>query len=541
LIFLDDLFTPIFQALVTFLLKVFLEIPMIFTSSNFIFCVCVFSFVCFTGARWSELNLSNQQCPERDSNSWIVQDVNISKLPCQNVTTNTLCLFMRDASWELFNLLERFHSQSCRRTLWISGPPGVGKSSLLFGWAHLRASLGKIVVWVHSIGDNWYVAKLQDTVAKCTKINALDISAVSSICLLCQDTQIVIVDAVREKMRSLLLALCEECASLLIASTSYRGSFSSEESVMVNCEFHLMMSWTLRQYEEAGPKLFPSLSLDELHELYCYAGGSLRLMLYLNTNLVKSFLNEKIAKVVNPADLLSGLAGMSSSHFVNALMQMHNDGVFFPVSDYARHRLVERNGLQFVTAAKMHLPSNPSYQGWIFELEFITCLQLAKKTSRSLTLKFRSGPETSLTIDHLEWYSNAQEEPLVCHERGNSIFLPIKWNQGCFDAVYHWKEETKPCFAFISCTIAASHDCKLQFVADFLAKLYTLGECASCSSSSTSHCQVHFWVVTKEEVARLYNHGNVESVESVQNFDPNFSFDDNNMVRVGWFDPHFLA
>ena len=87
---------------------------------------------------------------------------------------------------------------------------------------------------------------------------------------------------------------------------------------------HVIISWSLKEYEASRQAvvLFSDLSVDALRGWYCYAGGSLRLMLLQDVDKIKSFLDDKIAKVQNPEQLLSGLAGSASETYVNALMQL---------------------------------------------------------------------------------------------------------------------------------------------------------------------------------------------------------------------------
>jgi hypothetical protein len=128
----------------------------------------------------------------------------------------------------------------------------------------------------------------------------------------------------------LLLILCDKFRDnrdqRIVVSTSYRsGGFSSEEALVVPFISHLMMSWTLIDYLAArnANVLFSDLTVDELGEYYCYAGGSLRLMLMQDVFEIKSFLDEKIAKVEEPRQLASFRAfGKCSETFINASMQL---------------------------------------------------------------------------------------------------------------------------------------------------------------------------------------------------------------------------
>ena len=184
------------------------------------------------------------------------------------------------------------------------------------------------------------------------------------------------------------------------------------------------------------------------------------------------------------------------------------------------------------------LPTNSSFvQGWIFELKIITLFNIS--VGQRLTLKFRGAPplldSMILCIRSIETYSDNQTFSI--DRVGNVMYVPLKWNQGCFDAVYYWKEGDIPCFAFISCTIAPTHDYKLQFVASFLEKLYPLTDGLSTRGApmTESILQLHFWTVVRDDVYESYRHGTVYDIESVLLFDPMFGNfqEDNPRTRVG--------
>jgi hypothetical protein len=357
--------------------------------------------------KWEPVRLNKQDppitAPMRATN-WTIQDIKLSNLPIQNAQSsgNTLNLYMRKEAWRLYDALELFR-ESTKRTLWLSGPPGIGKSTLLFGWARYVATSQDVeFVWVHDSCETWLVTKMVGgSQASHTVISGKTDQAVSCLSLLCKDAKFVVLDAIRDKMKSLIFEVrrvnSHPESLCLVASTSYQGGgFSSEQNVQLKYIPYKMLSWTREEYDAGKNFLFPRLSIVEVQELYCYAGGSLRLMLKSDIGDIKSFLNEKLDCVMDPQALLSGLAGMSSPLYVNSLMQVLDSGrrASCPVSNYVTQQLIMRCGLSFVSTAKAHLRNNPSYQGWIFELEFLTKLKLANqnKMFNSVKLTFRCEP-----------------------------------------------------------------------------------------------------------------------------------------------------
>ena len=364
------------------------------------------------------MTLAAQPAPVRMENSWILRDVRESHLPAQNKSdSGEIILFMRDESWVLFDVLEEFRRcETGPRTLWLYGAPGIGKSTLLYGWSHYVASNFNIpIVWIHSDGPEWYVVQLRGSTARVAHLVTFVAFDVNTLCNLCEGADLVVLDAIREQMTYALIALRQRSAERrLIASTSYRcGGFSSEQSVVVPFTRHVMFSWTLAQYEAARELLLPDVTVDALRELYCYAGGSLRLLLSNNISSVKTFLDDKIEFIDDPGKVLSGLAGQSAPAYINSLMQqLSAESISTPVSEYAKSQLVKKCGLSFVKSAKSVLGENRSFQGWIFELEFITRAKMSRK-SEPLKLFLRDPASKSsvedklLVVNHVEVYSDS--------------------------------------------------------------------------------------------------------------------------------------
>lgn len=226
---------------------------------------------------WTNLELTAQEDPMPGQAYWTLQSVKLSHLPVQNIDSsgNAVRLVMRGESWRLWHRLKSFPTENnANKTLWLSGPPGIGKSTLLFGWIHYIAS-NCSTMWVHRIGSFWHVAMMRGASARYTVVNALETSAESTILNMCSEVTVVVLDALREKLKNLLLAMRDRHPNIFIViSTSYHpGGFSSEESVVVPYDSHVMLSWKLAEYETALDMLFPTLTVDELHERYCYAGG----------------------------------------------------------------------------------------------------------------------------------------------------------------------------------------------------------------------------------------------------------------------------
>lgn len=102
---------------------------------------------------------------------------------------------------------------------------------------------------------------------------------------------------------------------------------------------------------------------------YYYAGGNLRLML-MSENQCLTVLRIAFSEVNDMQATLNGLYGQSALTAVNTLFQ-RIDGGFRPVSEYVSKWLLQRfpDNSTFIAEAKIIMPNNPSYQGWILEYE----------------------------------------------------------------------------------------------------------------------------------------------------------------------------
>ncbi len=206
-----------------------------------------------------------------------------------------------------------------------------------------------------------------------------------------------------------------------------------------------------------------------------------------------------------------------------------------PLSEYVNMQLVIKCGLEFLTVTRRVLKDNMSFQRWIFEFNVLTMFHLA--IGKRFKLNFRGAPllaSVTLRFRTVVIYSDNQkidfDSPIV-------MFVPLKWNQGCFDAVYYWKEGDIPCFAFILCTNATTHDFKLQFVALFLNKLFPFKYQITTRSEAVTESLVRldFWAVVHDDVFHIYRHGEVHDIANVLLFDSTFGEfrEDNPRTRVG--------
>jgi len=429
----------------------------------------------------------------------------------------------------------------------VSGPPGVGKSTELFGWAsYVATSLNVPVVWVHHSVGYWWVVKMHGTQGSWVTFDSDAPDYKHFIVESCKGSQVVILDGIRKELLRLFKGLRKTYGvknMYVVLSTSYaagKSDLNQDSFFRLLCSYFVMTSWTLEQYEGAlasGVIFPPDTTSETLHEQYCYGGGSMRLMLGSQKSTIE-FLNVKLEKVSNVEALLSGLAGKASKDYVNALMQFFdNSKCSIPVSEYVKHKLIEKFDMKFVNAAKLQLQNNRSFQGWVFELEFTTRLRLAFKHSsavnKTVILVGKDGTTKHLLVNHFVTFAvlSLQRDSLIA----NTAFVPYKWNQGCYDGVYYTVRDRAMVFEFYQCTIATSHVLKFQYVANFLAKFFDISP-GRRNAAPLPQIEVNFFIVTPRDNVQAFNSCVCEDVLAVQQFDPEFSFSLDSATSVMHFD-----
>jgi hypothetical protein len=167
---------------------------------------------------------------------------------------------------------------------------------------------------------------------------------------------------------------------------------------------------------------------------------------------------------------------------------------------------------------------NPAWQGWVFEFRLLHSLTNIKSTGcgfNLLSLDDASCSTLNIEVSDVRRYS-VPTSPRNCFEN-NTLFIPEKWNQGCFDAVYfHENDAGKRCFEFLNATIADSHIFKCQHMANFLD--WAIGTPAA-RAPAYNDVKVTLYAVTSFNNRDRFKLNACEVIDhiSILNFDPSFS------------------
>ena len=304
---------------------------------------------------------------------------------------NSVLAFVREESKQLWQTLMSLQvcnvEDCCRyncktvRGVWISGCPGVGKSTELFGWGMYMATRQdkdrKNMLWVHETMSNFKMVKVVDGVIYTTTLTKKDDKLSGLILELIKDCTLILLDAVRDQMKNILFEIYSNREDAIIAlCTSYQSSrdFSDEQ---YHCFDHFemkytMFSWTLEDYKaalNANPNIFNNISMEELEKRFYYSGGNIRHMSYPDYHTI-SLLDDKILQVSDCSLLLNGLGGVAAPTAINSLIQVRPGLVSGIVSQYVAKELSKKVSISFILHAKEIGQNNPVFLGWIFEIFF---------------------------------------------------------------------------------------------------------------------------------------------------------------------------
>jgi hypothetical protein len=163
------------------------------------------------------------------------------------------------------------------------------------------------------------------------------------------------------------------------------------------------------------------------------------------------------------------LLGLRSETTINSLLAVTSDLRCFPVSQYVTRRLARICESSFLREAmKSTLIHNPTFNGWIFEGDFMFQLQMSQNHSTDLKLRdFNTIPDASwgIVAKQIEFLNEGELNNEVLTE--NTWLVPKRWNQGCYDAVQILADGVR----FVQVTLSKSHDLKLRYIVQLLDNL----------------------------------------------------------------------
>jgi len=225
---------------------------------------------------------------------------------------------------------------------------------------------------------------------------------------------------------------------------------------------------------------------------YFLAGGSARWMFALSPSAVIEQVARSLEKLADLNSLFGGTQGSRNPNIVNHLLQRDSEGNSFLVSEFVIRELAKKCESAFVKEATRFstLLQNPSFDGWVFELDFLMQLRQAYALSKDheiVLFNERNGIEVKwLVSNHVYFYSVDELKGSLIEEEGkpkvyenkknlksDDWLIPQRWNQGCYDAVQILLDGTMA--RFVQVTRGISHSLKLRYARELLKTLNDIG------------------------------------------------------------------
>jgi hypothetical protein len=405
-------------------------------------------------------------------------------------------LYVREEVSVLFDFLI-----SSSRTKLVEGPPGSGKSSATWAWACQKAETTASVLWAHvQKGGGAVVATLSEKTVKV--VGTLPLSKLIGV-ISKTTVDIVVLDGIvgnNERIQSLL----DEAASWVtwgperrvVQVTSESFTIPIEQLMSSNTTEHRVTSWTFEQYTAAihSADFFAQIDgcfgdeetmEDKMGNKFFLAGGCARWMFGVTIDEASADIEKHLDRVNDKVLLVSGMQGAKAVGSVNHLVQRLKSGTFL-VSEFVARQLAETCEKAFVvqaTSQAMRL-GNPSFDGWVLEMDFMMQLRLACENGTSIKVNVMDTTEEEWAVPLRVLFNNpndlvgdviSQDGVQVHHNKLNVVdyawLVPKHWNQGAYDAAQVLPNSIR----FVQVTRGQTHSLKLQYMRTLIAALVQIG------------------------------------------------------------------
>jgi hypothetical protein len=304
---------------------------------------------------------------------------------------------------------------------------------------------------------------------------------------------------------------------------------------------HRFASWTFEQYAAAiqSAKFFTQVQRclgyplvdgetldDKMRNKYFLAGGCARWMFGMTIGEATEDIEGHFDRVAIKTDLISCLQGAKAAGSINHLLQRTKSGPFL-VSEFVTRLLAQTCEKAFVVAATAqarHL-GNPSFDGWVLEMDFMLQLRLAAQHNTSVKVNVMDTAEETWEVPCLVKFDDPDDlvGDLIgqgvetynnkLNVNDNAWLVPKRWYQGGYDAAQVLPNSIR----FVQVTRGQTHSLKLQYLRALIGALVQIGRKvetvdvvfvvpeSQCSTFMlgpvTSHLREWEWTQDKRRVA----------------------------------------
>jgi hypothetical protein len=433
-------------------------------------------------------------------------------------TDQSKWIFRRSEVKELWDRLET-SSKSVEdddRLLYISGPPGTGKSTAVWMWAGSLVATSKLkVVWVH-LGRAGLVQYVSIT-SEATLHSTLNCDEwVGFFKSNARDADVVILDGLIESEKKIAMSTLLQWQKNAGDSTRHLIFVASEQLKLGGEDVRQanrvsVCSWTLTDAFEAcaNDQFWDQVSVNfrqqegltgnfmtdplevrraVVSDKFSMCGGSARWLFGMDFNEAKSDIDRYLERVENSNVLSSALRGAVASTAVNHVMGLEKDEegyVRIICSIYIQRQLSNIFRVELIQSAK-NLAStlgNPAFAGLVLEADFdnrvmtSSCLKVKDRDEADVVEAWDAGnyvefsAESDLQGGMTRKFDGSEARRNKKEIKVGTWLLP-KWNQGCYDAVQLLENNT---LRFVQVTMGKTHSLRLQFAVYLIETLVALG------------------------------------------------------------------
>jgi hypothetical protein len=211
---------------------------------------------------------------------------------------------------------------------------------------------------------------------------------------------------------------------------------------------------------------------EKISAKYFIAGASVRWMFAFNTKKAVYDIKECINKTDNINVIMQGLAGNRRNIIVNHLLTVTKENASTIVSQFVARELARRCDSAFIRQVTIVAATlqNASFDGWLFQMDFLSRLTLAVAHQTPLT--FTNSTEQWYASAEYQFYDESELEDKLPYwnTRDNTWYIPTKINQGCYDVL----QLCGTTLRMVQITVASQHSLKLHYLIRVIEILYKL-------------------------------------------------------------------